>query len=222
MIKRISIFALGLASVVIPARASLTYQSSASTFDNQVTVTDGLTLGTAITFTSADLKTTGTVTDDEYLDTTDGIEFIAFNSSGTANEAFTVSGGTLHTASGSGDAIEIIFTNPSIDGLGVTFTTTWSNGDNLCEGTTNGSCAGNVYVSENGSGFMGALNDSPLPATSLPTLWLHTDTGSADTDLESFVLAEPQAAPEVRTMLMMGFGLVAIGLLHRRRRPCRG
>lgn len=218
MIKdRFLISILGLACAVVPARAGLSYQSTSSSFSNQATVTDGLLVSSLITFSAADLTTDGFAANDEYIDITDGIEFFAFNSNGTTHESFTVSGGALHTASGSGDSIEIVFTSP-IDGLGLNLTTGWSSGDNVCEGTSVTDCSGNVFISQNGSGFMGALNDNPGPASALPTLWLHVLSGSADTDIQSFEFADPAPVPEIRTMLTLGFGLVALGLLRSRRK----
>ncbi len=209
---------LGLLCAGWPAQASLSYQTSESSFSNRATVTDGLTLSSLITFTSADLMTVGGVTDDEYVDITDGIEFFAYNSNGTTPESFTVSNGTLYA--GDGDSIEIVFTSASIDGFGFSFTTTASS-DNLCEGLNvggGGNCSNNVFISNGGTGFMGALNDSALPATSLPTLWLYPLTSSPDTDLEGYYLAGPaDEAPEGGTLITLGCGLVVVGTMRMRK-----
>lgn len=199
----------------------MTYQSSSSSFTTEAVTTDGLTLSGLITFTASGLTTVAGVTDDEYVDSADGIEFFAFGSNGTTHESFTVSDGTLYTSGG--DSIEIVFTSP-IYGFGFNFTTTFSSGDNLCEGTAEGgggNCDGNVFISENGSGFMGALNDNPLPAATLPTLWLYPLATAADTDIESYEFGSEASTPEAGTMLTLGSGLVLISLLRRRARRAR-
>lgn len=211
MIKRVSIFALGLAAVVFPARASLTYQSSASTFDSQATVTDELTLSSTISFT-------GSLSDSnsEYIDAADGIDFIALNGNASGSGSFTLSDGELQA--GLGDKIEIEFTSSSIVGIGFAVSSTTNSVVVSCLDTNHSSCSGSSNIPNGGTAFVGALNDNPLPATGLPTLFIYPQSQSDEITLDSFVLAEPESTPEVRTMLMLGAGLMMIGLLHRKRR----
>jgi hypothetical protein len=212
---------LGLLCAVGTARASMSYQASSSTFATKAGTTDGLTIGSLITFDAANLVTVGTVSDDEYVDAADGIDFYLFGSNGTTQESFTVTGGVLLPllSGNNGDTIEIVFTS-AVYGLGFNFTTTNSTGDNLCLDTSVTGCNGNVFASNGGSSFIGALNDNPGPAAALPALWIHPLSGSANTEIESYEFATGDSAtPEVRTMLTLGVGLLLVGLLKVRGRP---
>jgi hypothetical protein len=212
---RLTIFILGLTAAVVPARASVSYQSSQTTFTTQATVTDNLTVSSLTTFTGV-LSQFGSVANDEYIDPTTGVEFIAFNNSGTANKAFSsVSGGILSTAADQGDDIEIILP-AGVYGFAFNFTTTFPSGDNVCVDVTVNGCSGGPYFSpESGTAFAGALSDG----AALTTIWIHPTT-EQDTDLQSFEIATQgdAEAPEVATMLMLGSGLIFIALLRRRTR----
>jgi hypothetical protein len=220
---RLTIFILGLTAAVVPAGASLSYQSSQTTFSNQATVTDDLTLSSLITFTGV-LSQFGSVANDEYVDPTTGVEFIAFNSNGTANKAFSsVSGGVLSTALNQGDTIEVILP-AGVYGVAANFTTAFPSGVTLCMDPTSASFSscdsGGTFIVDGGSGFVGTLNDNPTPAP-MTTIWLNPEGGSeAGTDLQSFEIATQgdAEAPEVATMLMLGSGLIFIALLRRRTR----
>lgn len=206
--------------MMVPAMASFSYQSTQSAFTTQATTTDALIVSALITFTAADLTTFGSVTDDEYLDPTLGVEFLAFNSAGATNEAFTVSGGTLDTQDAG--SIEVIFP-ASTYGLAFNFTTTYTY-DNLCVDASPSSFStcdsGGTFITSGGSGFIGALNDNPL--ATLTTLWLHPASGgNADTDIQSFEIAtmgDSSSAPETSTMLSLGIGLILLGALRHWRR----
>jgi hypothetical protein len=216
VLRKIGIFILGLGAVAGSARGSTTYQASQISFASQAT-TDGLTLSSLITFTGT-LSEVGGVANDAYLDPTTGVEFLAFNQSGSANVAFaSVSGGTLNTVQ-LGDAIEVVLPSGVDYGFAFNFTTTYSPLETLCVDTSlPGSCAsGGTSIGPGGSGFVGALSAAPLVS-----LWLHTG-GSADTDLQSFEIgtqaAGPPAVPETRTMLLIGSGLILIHQLRRRQK----
>jgi hypothetical protein len=229
---RLTTFILGVAALVTPARASLTYYCTngcgnpASDFATEATVTDGLVLTSLIDFTGT-LSQFGTVANDEYIDSTTGVEFIAFNSNGTANETFSVSGGQLNTVADNGDTIEIILPADTY-GVAVNFTTTFPSGETLCmdpSTATLSSCdSGGTHIASGGSGFVGTLNDNPTPAT-MTTIWLNPlNDGSADTNLTSFEIATQASeseAPDAATGLTLGTGLVLISLLHRRTRSLR-
>jgi PEP-CTERM motif-containing protein len=225
---RFTIFILGLAAAIVPARASLTYQASQTSFSNQATVTDGLTLTSLITFTGT-LSEFGSVTNDEYIDPTTGVEFIAFNGTGTTNKSFTVSGGDLNLPASSGDSIKVILPTGTY-GFAANFTTTFSPYESLCmdvSTSTFSTCAsGGTVTFANTSGFVGTLDDNPTPAT-FTTIWLHPQSsGSAGTDLQSFEIAELPAdpssgVPDPATMLTLGAGLIFLALLRRRPRLFR-
>lgn len=195
-------------------------------------MTDGLTLSSLITFTAGNLTTTaGGPTNDEYLDPTTGIEFLAFDGSGTTNEAFaSVASGVLNTVASSGDTIEVIFPTGVDYGFAFNFTTAYSSGVDFCVDTspgTFGACSsGGTYIGQNGAGFIGALNDYMAPPAPLTAVWLNPDPGfsiMAGTDLQSFEVATQAGddAPEGSTNLLIGSGLIGIYLLHRRRRRQR-
>jgi hypothetical protein len=214
-LARLTIFILGLTAATIPARASLTYYSSQSTFENQATVTDALTVSSLITFTGT-LSEYGSVANDEYIDLTTGVEFIAFNGTGTTNKAFTVSGGVLNTPAG--DTIEIILPAGTY-GVGTYFTTTDSNGETVCMDPTtsvfNSCYSGGTFIPNGGSGYVGTLNDNPTPAT-MTTIWLNQLT-SGNIDLTSFEIATQgeSQTPDPGTWLTLGAGLILIAGLRR-------
>ena len=218
--RRLGIFSLGLASIAIPARATISYQTTQTAFYNEATTIDGLTVSPSlITFSGSNLTEVAGVANDEYLDPTTGIEFLAFNSFGTTHVAFAVTSGVLTTPN-SGDVIEVIFPS-GIDGFAFNFTTTYTY-ETLCIDSstgTFGSCAsGGTTVVPPSSVFIGAINEGPL--TTLPSLWLHSQSGAANTDLQNFEVGAQAETPEVATMVLIGTGLVAIkfaGSMRRRR-----
>ena len=214
---RLTTFILGLAAIVVPAHASLTYYCSSgcsgttSQFTTQATVTDGLALTSLINFTGG-LSQFGTVANDEYIDLTTGVEFIAFNSTGTANEPFaSVTGGILYNVAG--DSLEVILPADTV-GIAANFTTTNSGGLNLCVDPTQATlsnCDSNgTFIANGGSGFAGALNDNPSPAP-LASIWLSPTSGGADIDLKNFEIASQASegeAPDAATGLTLGAGLL--------------
>jgi hypothetical protein len=217
---RLRIFILGFTAIAIPARASLSFEASQSTFTNQATTTDGLVVSSLFTFTGS-LTQFGSVANDEYIDSTTGVEFIAFNGTGTANKAFApISGGDLNTVANQGDAIEVILPAGTY-GLAFNFTTAFSSGDNLCVDTTVSGCSGGAFIAQNGSGFVGTLNDNPTPDM-LTTIWMHPTT-SAGTNLQSFETATQtqDSAPDAGTMFTLGSGLILIALKLRRYKNSR-
>jgi hypothetical protein len=215
VLSKFRVLILGLGAL-IPASATITYQSSQANFATQATVTDGLTLSSLITFTGT-LSTVGGVTDDAYVDPTTGIEFLAFNSTGSANAAFTLTAGhVLDTGTNSGDAIEVIFPTGVDYGFAFNFTTAASF-NNLCVDTSIGGCnSGGTVVTTGGSSFVGALNDNPTPAA-LSTIWMHPGSFSPDTDLQSFEAGSESATPDGPTMLLIGGGLIALHFVYRRK-----
>jgi hypothetical protein len=223
---RLTIFISGLAALVTPAKASLTFQNSQTNWTNQVT-TDTLTASSVITFTSADLLNDGhtclnsQLCNDEYLDSTDGVELLALNSGGTGHDLFTLSGGTLKI--NNGDAIEVIFLT-DIAGFAFDFTTTKSSGDTACIDLSlpgSGCASGGTFVANGGSAFLGTINDNPTPAIDLPTIFIHSLSGSANTNLQdyetAFTATVDSSAPDAGTMLTLGTGLILIALKRRRR-----
>ena len=184
---RLRIFILGFTAIAIPAKASLSFEASQSTFTNQATTTDGLVVSSLFTFTGS-LTQFGSVANDEYIDLTTGVEFIAFNGTGTANKAFApISGGDLNTVASQGDAIEVILPAGTY-WLAFNFTTVFSSGDNLCVDTTVSGCSGGAFIAQNGSGFVGTLNDNPTPA-------------HADHDLDAPDNQRGHQPPELRNRL---------------------
>jgi hypothetical protein len=214
--NRILILLAGLVFLLRPSGASLQYYTTASSFATEAQTVDSLTVSSSlIAFSSSNLMTIGGVTNDEYLDPATGIEFLAFNAS-LAPQPFTVSGGVLDTQTGNGDLIEIIIPS-TIYGIGVNLTTNFN--DNLCLDASASGCAWNTYLTSGQSAFAGVLNDNPLPAGSLPALWTHPFGGSPATDVQSFEVATMNGGsetPEGSTMLLLGSGLLAIGLKHRK------
>ncbi len=224
--QRLAIFMLGFAIIAVPAKASIYYGATTQlAFTTRAqSAPDDLTVSSLQTFTGS-LTTDGNAANDEYLDPVTGIEFLAFSSNGGTQVAFTsVSGGVLNMATTGGNTIEVIFPAGIDYGFAFNFTTPSSSGDNLCVDTSVanfGNCDGNVFISQNGTGFVGALDDFGS-LTTLNTLWLHPLSGGlTSTDLQSFdVATQGSEAPEPATMLLIGMGLLAIhgiGVIRRRR-----
>jgi hypothetical protein len=219
---RLLIFISGLLCVVGPAQATISYYSSSSSFASDAS-TDSLTTSSTITFTGS-LSQFGSVANDEYVDLTTGTEFIAFNSTGTANEAFSIpSGGDLDTPASSGDAIEVVLPTGTY-GFGINFSTSYPTGETLCMDSSPGtfsSCAsGGVFVTSTGSSFTGVIDDAGVT-----TLWLHPLSGNPGTNLTGFEIAtqgsSSSEAPEAGTLLTLGSGLVGLGLVRKRIRVRR-
>jgi hypothetical protein len=225
--QRLAIFMLGFAIIAIPAKASIYYGANTQlAFTTRAQTTDGLTVSSLETFTGS-LTTDGILANDEYLDPISGIEFLAFSQNGSTQQAFTsVAGGVLNMATSGGNSIEVIFPTGIDVGFAFNFTTPSSSGDNLCVDTSVGNfgnCDDNLFISQNGSGFIGALDDVGS-LTTLSTLWLHVNGLATSTDLQSFEVAtQGSSAPEPATMLLIGMGLIAIRGIDviRKRRAAR-
>ncbi len=222
-IQKLCFFTLGLALAASPALATISYQSSQAAFASKAVTTDSLFVSSLTTFTGI-LATDGVVSGDEYVDATTGIEFIAFNGSGSSQVAFSsVSGGVLNTTVGAGNAIEVVFPSSTDYGFAFNFTTASGTGVTVCvdlsPGTFSNCALGGTFVSQNGTGFIGGINDGGSLAP-LTTLWIHPQNGaSGATDLQSFEVAtQGSATPETSTMLLIGSGLVAISALSINRR----
>jgi hypothetical protein len=218
---RLRIFILGFTAIVIPAKASLSFETSQSAFTNQATTIDGLVVSSLFTFTGT-LTEFGSVANDEYIDGTTGVEFIAFkgNGSGTGitNEPFTLSGSNLNTRLSQGDAIEVILPAATY-GLAINFTSSVQ--VTYCmdlSSATFSTCDGSAFILAGASGFLGTLSDNPTLAT-LTTIWLHpASSGSPAVDLQSFQIATEASVPDAATMLTLGSGLILIALQLRRRK----
>jgi len=98
--QRMAIVMTGLIAVAGSARATISYQASQASFTTRAqSVADGLTVSSLMTFTGA-LTQIGSVANDEYIDPTTQIEFLAFNTNGTNAQPFILNGGTLSVTLG--------------------------------------------------------------------------------------------------------------------------
>jgi hypothetical protein len=208
---------LGFVCAMVPARASLTFQTTSTTFTTDAD-NDGLTVSSANDF--------GSVSGATYTDMTTGVEFLAFSGNGSTAETFLTTSGELETANGSADSIEVMFPT-GVYGFAINFTTPSNSGLNLCvdPNTTFSNCdSGGTFVTQNGSAFIGTINDNPTPAQQVTTLWLHNEGGSnAGIDITSYEIATEESmgggeAPECTTLTSLGTGLIGLAALRRRKR----
>lgn len=203
---------LGLVAIVVPARASLTFQSSQTSFTTDAD-SAGLTVSSEFTFTGGTFSSFDGVSDAEY--TVQGVEFVLFNSSGSTAENWgSQSGGTLDVPNGLNDAIEVIFPS-NVYGFGFNFTTS-SGLETVCVDPTTAfsNCDSGGTAAP---GFIGTLSTTPSLAQ-ITNLWIHP-LASGSTDLSNFELATQSEAstPEATTTLLLGSGLILLALVRRRR-----
>jgi hypothetical protein len=220
--QKLSVFILGFAIAAVPAKATFTYSNS--TTQTAVTIeatTDGLTVSSLIDFTTAlmELASTSSI-NDEYVDATTGVEFLALNSTGGANDSFSPSSpagavptGGLLKGNTLGDVIEVIF--PSTV-YGFAFNVTSSSFVQVCVDTsvaTLANCAsGGDSVNGGSSALISVFNDGGS-LSPLPTLYIHPGSQSNSDALQSFEVASQAATPESASMILIGMGLVAIRAL---------
>jgi hypothetical protein len=212
MISRTILVSIMGISALIPASATISYQSSQPTFVIQAG-TDSLAVSSLVTFTGA--LSTLVTTNDQYIDPLTNLEFLAFNSGGTPISFASITGNTLIASGGS--QVEIVF--PAGIDFGFAFNFTTGTFLTLCEDTTPSGCSGSAFVISPASGFIGAISDTPTN-TPLTALWLHAQSGSATINIQSFEVATQNVAstPDGPTWLLIGSGLIVLPLLHRRRR----
>jgi len=202
---------LGLAAMVIPARATLSYYNgtSGNTQYNSAVVTAGLTPSLLETFGLG----TGSFTagNTEYDDNATGIKFFGFLSDGVTADDFLLFGTELEQHHG-GDLLKIVLpANVFAFGADLGFTSA-SFGD-ICfsVGTFNPGCSGNQNaIWTSGNEFIGVTSD-----TAFTVVWVGPIVFNPILLLADFEDATGAAAPETKTVLTLGTGLVLLGLIKR-------
>lgn len=217
--RKLMIFTLGLAGMVVPGRASLSYYTASGSFD---AATSSLSAPYGVEVFDPGAGGFSGVT---YTDATSGIEFTGLAASdGSQTDDLTVSPGTSAIVQQSGGYIEI--TNLPVNTLAIEinidvpssygFFCAQANVSSFnCSGS-NGT--GTVYVSGPGTvEFMGAVSSGASPVA-ITNLWLGPASGNGAPQIDSFeIFTEATAdAPERPTLLLLGGGLILLGLMRRR------
>ena len=213
---------LGLAGMVVPVRASMTYYNgtSGNTQYNSAVTLAGLTPSALESFGAG----YGSLTagNSEYSDTATGVNFFSFQSNGTTASTFSTTLPPLRTTNTT-DLFEIVLpANVYAFSVNLVFTSA-ALADACFEAsaTFSSTCSGNQEaVWGTGSEFFGVVGDTPFSA-----VWIGKSINSSQNpfiEVSTFADATGAATPEVRSMLMMGTGLVSLGLLMRRMRKGAG
>src|SRR5579862_4207392 len=193
--------------LVAPARANTSYYTGSSGESSFNTAVAGLTLmNPALTFS-------GTPGSTGLLDASGtGIDFLGFQIYPTFTSSFTIVSSGLTAAGGTAE-VEITFPATGIYAFGIHIAETSGSGNWCIDLTSLGPCAYNVFSSgPSNAQFFGIVSDAAVTAP----LYLHPLTGSPDLVLTNFEAFDPAAAPEPRTMLLVGLGLVILPLVPRK------
>jgi len=223
------IFILGLLCAVAPARAAISYYcAGCSNAASQFTSANlGVTLTSLITFTSGDLSfgvyddPTGTMFDGFLL-----------NNNGGSNHGINGAADSLQMASSTalgqtanGGIIEITNipagTFAFAFNLGATGSGAYCVDVNSAGFDQNPSCNSTINVSSSSdSEFVGVFS-SGVGAVPITTIWIGPQSDNAlsvnnESQINSFELE--QATPEAGTLVSIGSGLLALGVIRRRLR----
>ena len=221
-------FAVGLGAVVIPASASaVVYCASGCGANNQTAFNNAIAAddlffpnGLQDFSTYSSISYSSGLTD---VDTVTGLDFFGYSS--TTQVGVTVNSGELEQSSGetgNSTSLGIDFPTGVVYAFEMMITDASNAGSpcvepNVTPSTfTSGNCNTTVNIPSSGAEFVGVICSTPLTdvfvgsfAGGLPAL-----------EIENFELGEQMGdadTPEVATLLLIGTGLGALGLVRRRR-----
>ena len=215
---------LGLIGVAVPGRASFSYYNGTSgntQFNNAVALA-GWTLSPSEGI-GAGFGTLVTPADHEYDDTATGAKFFSFLSNGTTSDKFSISLPPL-TTHNSGDLIEITLP-ANVFAFRATIGFISAPAATVCfeaASSFSSTCSGNQTsaLTLGSPMFFGVTS-----TTAFNTIWIgesNADSFTPEYQITGFADATGVGMPETGSMLLLGGGLVAIGLIRlRRRRPRR-
>ncbi len=202
---------------VFPARASLTYYngSSGSTLYTNAISAASLTPSALETFVVGGLNGAHSA----YLDSATAIDFFSLKSDGVTADTFFIFGTNLEQ--NHANNIFQITLPASVYAFETTLTFTAATFANVCfqagGSSFNSGCSGNqnvTWVSAGTNEFLGIVSDTPFN-----TVWIGPIAGNPTLEVVSFSDATGAANPEVRSMAMLGTGLLLLGFLRRWWRP---
>jgi len=192
--------------LVLPAEATTTYYTGASGETSFNSAVGGLTLlNPALTF-SGDLEPNGLLNASGT-----GIDFLGFDTAFIFNspQGFTISSGKLVASQAEVTAIN--FPAAGVYAFGIHITVT-SGSANWCVDATKTGCTASVTnVSPADVQFIGFVSDLPVSAS----LYIHYPSLNPTMVLTNFEAFGPSEAPEPRTWLLVGLGLIILPLLRR-------
>ena len=211
-IRNLMISTLGLGIFVHPASASMSFFNSSGAYNTAVT-NASLTPEGPFTFTGANVINSNT----EYADPTSLIDFFAFQNNNSSNPGnaftFSINGTSLAAANGT-SALEIVLP-ANVFAFGITLSS-----NSLAQfcgnvGSTDSSCTNSVLVtSSTDNEFFGVVS-----TTAISTVWIGRNVGGPPISVNfSAATGSASATPEVKSMFLLGLGLVLLGLLKRRAR----
>jgi hypothetical protein len=227
---RIRIFAismLGMAGLVVPAHASLTFFNGTLPATSQISSYNALAdpliyqMQGMFTFLSADVSGSPAV----YNDPNTGAEFFGFKLSGSNSGAATSlavsSAALVQATAGQGGIIEVTNLPAETFAFAADITTTTASGGfcievNHSSYNTSSNCDDVFAVSSpSNTQFIGVV--STVPITSI---WFGPDSpSSVATEVVKFEIGD---VPEVSTFALIGSGLIFLGALRRRKKPGAG
>jgi hypothetical protein len=192
--------------LVLPAEATTTYYTGASGETSFNSAVGGLTLlNPALTF-SGDLEPNGLLNASGT-----GIDFLGFDTAFIFNspQGFTISSGKLVASQAEVTAIN--FPAAGVYAFGIHITVTSGSGNWCVDATKTGCTASVTNVSPADVQFIGFVSDVPVSAS----LYIHYPSLSPTMVLTNFEAFGPSEAPEPRTWLLVGLGLIILPLLRR-------
>ena len=216
---------LGLAGMIVPARASMSFYNGTST--NSQFNSDAL--GAAISLNALEFFSAAGFTGSPMVFTdSNGIEFLGFSLSGSGASA---TNGAQNDVTSSGTALQQTSAGGMVEITNLP-ANTFAFGFNIVApvGSILGFCMGVNHASFNASGFcddtFGLTSNSDvefigvISTVPVTSLWIGPGAGnffdSEKFNLNSFQFGtEGAAAPEPGPLALLGGGLVAIGLLKR-------
>ena len=192
--------------LVLPAEATTTYYTGASGETSFNSAVGGLTLlNPALTF-SGDLEPNGLLNASGT-----GIDFLGFDTAFIFNspQGFTISSGKLVASQAEVTAIN--FPAAGVYAFGIHITVTSGSGNWCVDATKTGCTASVTNVSPADVQFIGFVSHVPVSAS----LYIHYPSLSPTMVLTNFEAFGPSEAPEPRTWLLVGLGLIILPLLRR-------
>ncbi len=220
------IFILGIAGMVVPARASLSFNigsSAGGSLNNAISSWD---TASDLNYLSSDIDFTGSLSGspETYTDPTTGILFEDFSLSGSTNgtqQSIVLSGTTLESTQ---DGIIELTDLGGVYYFAAEFQVQFTSSNLFCIGVNvssfnqSGNCD-ETFAAESASDtvFVGVSSTTPIT-----NIWIGPGASFTETlEMQNFdvpVSASDASAPDAPTLLLLGTGLLLLGAFRFRRR----
>lgn len=223
------VLTVGLAAAIVPAQASLSFNTGDSGSGSLTTAISNWNTATGLAYASDDFTFTGSTsgTPATYTDATTGVVFTGYAGSGSGGSvvtgsqtSLTVSSGTLVDSSAPA-IIKITGFAANTSDFAFEFKTAFAGTGLFCIGVNessfseSGACDETFSMSAGSTGFVGIVDTS----AAISTLWIGPLNGQAQTiALQNFYAPSADSAtPETSTLLMLGAGLILLGMFRAKR-----